>query len=32
MVPVGSDLRIEGVDIMEVGRLEQAIAKVKINQ
>lgn len=32
MVPVGSDLRIEGVDIMEVGRLEQAITKVKINQ
>lgn len=32
MVPVGSDLRIEGAEIMEVGRLEQAIAKVKINQ
>jgi DNA repair protein RadA/Sms len=32
MVPVGSDLKFEGVDIMEVGRLEQAIARVKINQ
>ncbi|MEI6867491.1 MAG: DNA repair protein RadA, partial [Actinomycetes bacterium] len=32
MVPVGSDLKIEGVDIMEVARLEQAIARLKINQ
>ena len=32
MVPVGSDLKFDGVDIMEVGRLEQAIARVKINQ
>jgi DNA repair protein RadA/Sms len=31
MVPVGSDLKIPGIEIMEVGRLEQAIAKVKIN-
>ncbi|MEI8066934.1 MAG: DNA repair protein RadA [Actinomycetes bacterium] len=31
MVPVGSDLKIDGVEIMEVARLEQAIAKVKIN-
>ena len=31
MVPVGSDLKIPGIEIMEVGRLEQAIAKVKIS-
>ncbi len=31
MVPVGSDLKIPGIEIMEVGRLEQANAKVKIN-
>ncbi|MEI6648627.1 MAG: DNA repair protein RadA [Actinomycetes bacterium] len=32
MVPVGSETKIEGIEIMEVARLEQAIAKVKINQ
>ncbi len=32
MVPVGSETKIDGVEIMEVARLEQAIAKVKINQ
>ena len=31
MVPVGSDLKIPGIEIMEVARLEQAISKVKIN-
>jgi DNA repair protein RadA/Sms len=31
MVPAGSDLKIAGIEIMEVARLEQAIAKVKIN-
>jgi len=31
MVPIGSDLKIPGIEIMEVGRLEQAIAKVKIS-
>ena len=31
MVPVGSDLKISGIEIMEVARLEQAIAKVKLN-
>lgn len=30
MVPVGSDLKIPGIEIMEVARLEQALAKVKI--
>jgi DNA repair protein RadA/Sms len=30
MVPMGSDLKIPGVEIMEVARLEQAIAKVKL--
>lgn len=32
MVPVGSDLKIPGIEIMEVSRLEQAIAKVKISE
>ena len=32
MVPIGSETKIDGVEIMEVARLEQAIAKVKINQ
>jgi len=32
MVPVGSDLKIAGIEIMEVSRLEQAIAKVKISE
>ena len=31
MVPAGSDLKIPGMEIMEVSRLEQAIARVKIN-
>ena len=31
MVPAGSDLKIPGIEIMEVSRLEQAIVKVKIN-
>jgi len=31
MVPVGSELKIPGIEIMEVSRLEQALAKVKIN-
>jgi DNA repair protein RadA/Sms len=31
MVPAGSELKIAGIEIMEVARLEQAIAKVKIN-
>ena len=31
MVPAGSDLEIAGIEIMEVARLEQAIARVKIN-
>ncbi len=31
MVPTGSDLKVPGMEIMEVSRLEQAIARVKIN-
>jgi DNA repair protein RadA/Sms len=31
MVPAGSDLKVPGMEIMEVSRLEQAIARVKIN-
>ena len=31
MVPVGSELKIPGIEILEVSRIEQAIAKVKIN-
>ena len=31
MIPVGSDLKIAGIEIMEVTRIEQAIAKVKLN-
>lgn len=30
LVPMASDLKIPGMDIMEVGRLEQAISRVKI--
>lgn len=30
MVPVGSEIRVPGIEVMEVGRLEQAIARVKI--
>lgn len=31
MVPAGSDVKVEGMEILEVSRLEQAISKVKIN-
>ena len=31
MVPAGSDIKVPGIEIMEVARLEQAIARVKIN-
>jgi len=30
MVPVGSEIRVTGIEVMEVARLEQAIARVKI--
>jgi DNA repair protein RadA/Sms len=30
-VPVGSDLKIAGIEILEASRVEQAISKVKIN-
>ncbi len=30
LVPVGSDINIPGIEIMEVGRLEQAISRVRI--
>ena len=30
LVPVGSDIKIPGIEIMEVGRLEQAISPVRI--
>ena len=30
LVPMGSDIKIAGMDIMEVGRLEQALSRVKI--
>jgi DNA repair protein RadA/Sms len=30
MVPVGSDIKVAGMEIMEVARLEQALSKVKI--
>jgi DNA repair protein RadA/Sms len=30
-VPMGSDLKISGIEILEAARLEQAISKVKIN-
>lgn len=32
IVPAGSELRIPGIEIMEVSRLEQAIARLKINE
>ena len=32
IVPAGSDLKIPGIEIMEVSRLEQAIARLKINE
>ena len=31
IVPMGSDLKIAGIEILEAARLEQAISKVKIN-
>jgi DNA repair protein RadA/Sms len=31
IVPVGSDLKIPGIEILEANRVEQAISKVKIN-
>ena len=31
IVPVGSDLKIAGIEILEASRVEQAISKVKIN-
>jgi DNA repair protein RadA/Sms len=31
IVPVGSDLKIAGIEILEAARVEQAISKVKIN-
>ena len=30
MVPVGSEIKVAGIEVMEVARLEQAIARVKI--
>jgi DNA repair protein RadA/Sms len=32
LVPVGSEISIAGMDIVEVGRIEQAIARVKIGK
>ncbi len=32
IVPAGSDLKIPGIEIMEVSRLEQAIARLKISE
>jgi DNA repair protein RadA/Sms len=31
LVPIGSEAKIPGMEIIEVSRLEQAITKVKIN-
>ena len=31
MVPVGSEIKIPGMEVLEVSRIEQAIGKVKIN-
>ena len=31
IVPMGSDLKIAGIEILEASRVEQAISKVKIN-
>ena len=31
LVPTGSDVKIAGMEIVEVSRLDQAIARVKIN-
>jgi DNA repair protein RadA/Sms len=31
MVPVGSEIKVSGIEILEVARLDQAISKVRIN-
>jgi DNA repair protein RadA/Sms len=31
MVPVGSEIKIAGIDLIEVARLDQALSKVKLN-
>ena len=31
MVPAGSDIKVEGIEVLEVARLDQAISKVRIN-
>ena len=31
MVPVGSEIKVPGIEILEVARLDQAISKVRIN-
>jgi hypothetical protein len=31
MVPVGSEIKVTGIEILEVARLDQAISKVRIN-
>jgi DNA repair protein RadA/Sms len=31
MVPVGSEIKFAGIEVLEVSRIEQAIGKVKIN-
>ena len=31
IVPMGSEVKVDGMEILEVARLEQAIAKVRIN-
>ena len=30
LVPIGSDIKVAGIEIMEVGRIEAAISRVKI--
>ena len=30
LIPIGSDIKVPGIEIMEVGRIEQAISRVKI--
>jgi DNA repair protein RadA/Sms len=31
LVPAGSDVKIAGMEIVEVSRLDQALSRVKIN-
>ena len=31
LVPAGSDIKVEGIEVLEVARLDQAISKVRIN-